>query len=272
MASNSSAQASTAAGSPPARAAASVTGVAVASLAGVAGMVWKESERFYLRVVPLAQNGSTIKLGLGTHEGWERRPFLLLDSFVDARDEGNHVLLEPDHSSPAYHVRPVILDSHDGALSWDPSSSLGTFTLPVSAAALNSSGMVVALNTDSGRLGVLEPARTPRPTLATYAAGQGSEIGLLPSPSALAITNPGVVLVLEAGLATAPPTHTWASPNPPYPASTPPNTNDACFRRHWPEPESYPNRGWRPRRRTDQVLPAGSGPGCALGWCVRSRL
>jgi hypothetical protein len=176
-----------------------VTGAAVATLAGVAGMVWKEDDRFFLRGVPLAQNGSTIKLGVGSHEGWERRPFLLLDAFVDARDEGNHVLLEPDHASPAYHVRPVTLDAHNGAISWDPSSSLGTFTLPVSAAALHSSGMVVAINTDSGRLAVLEPAVTPRPQLATYAAGEGDQIGLLRSPLAVAVTNPGVVLVLEAG-------------------------------------------------------------------------
>jgi len=176
-----------------------VTGAAVATLAGVAGMVWKEGDRYYLRGVPLAQNGSTLKLGLGTHEGWARRPYLLLDSFVDAQDEGNHVLLEPDHSSPAYHVRTVTLDPHDGAINWDPSTSLGTFTLPVSAAALHSSGMVVTVNTDTARLAVLQPAQTPRPQLASYAAGEGSEIGLLDSPIALAVTNPGVVLVLEAG-------------------------------------------------------------------------
>jgi hypothetical protein len=167
----------------------------------VAGMVWKEDDRYYLRGVPLAQNGNTIKLGLGTHEGWERRPFLLLDSFVDARDEGNHVLLEPDHGSPAYHVRAVTLDPRDGGIAWDPSSSLGTFTLPVSAAALHSSGMVVTVNTDTARLAVLQPARTSRPTVATYTGGPGSEVGLLDSPIALAITNPGVVLVLEAGSA-----------------------------------------------------------------------
>ena len=176
-----------------------VTGAAVATLAGAAGMVWKEEDRYFLRGVPLAQNGSTIKLGLGSHEGWERRPFLLLDAFVDAQDEGNHVLLEPDHSSPAYHVRPVALDPHNGEINWDPATSLGTFTLPVSAAALHSSGMVVAINTDTARLAILQPARTPRPELATYAAGPGSEIGLLDSPIALAITNPGIVLVLEAG-------------------------------------------------------------------------
>jgi len=176
-----------------------VTGAAVATLAGVAGMVWKEEDRYYLRGVPLAQNGSTIKLGLGSHEGWARRPFLLLDSFVDTRDQGNHVLLEPDHSSPAYHVRSVTLDPHDGAITWDPSSSLGTFTLPVSAAALHSSGLIVTANTDSGRLAVLQPVRTPRAQLASYAAGDGDQIGLLRSPLALAVTNPGVVLVLEAG-------------------------------------------------------------------------
>jgi len=176
-----------------------VTGAAVATLAGVAAMVWKEGDRYYVRGVPLAQNGNTIRLGLGTHEGWERRPFLLLDSFVDAGDAGNHVLLEPDHASPAYHVRPVNLDPHKGAIAWEPATSLGMFTLPVSAAALHSSGQVVAVNTDTARLAVLQPARTARATVANYSAGPGGEIGLLDSPIALAITNPGIVLVLEAG-------------------------------------------------------------------------
>ena len=40
-----------------------VTGTAVATLAGVAGMVLKQNDRYYLRGVPLAQNGATIKLG-----------------------------------------------------------------------------------------------------------------------------------------------------------------------------------------------------------------
>jgi len=176
-----------------------VTGAAVATLAGVAGLVWREDDRYFLRGVPLAQNGSTIKLGLGTHEGWERRPFLLLDPFVDAKDRGNHVLLEPDHRSPAYNARPVTLDPGDGSITWDPSISLGTFPLPVSAAALHSSGLIVTASTDTGRLAVLEPARTPSPTLASYAAGEGDQPGLLRSPLAIAVTNPGIVLVLEAG-------------------------------------------------------------------------
>jgi hypothetical protein len=60
---------------------------------------------------------------------------------------------------------------------------------------------VVAINTDSARLAILEPVRTSRPPTALYAAGQGSEIGLLDAPIALAVTNPGIVLVLEAGSA-----------------------------------------------------------------------
>ena len=35
--------------------------------------------------------------------------------------------------------------------------------------------------------------------LAAYTAGPGTQIGLLSSPIALAVTNPGTVLVLEAG-------------------------------------------------------------------------
>lgn len=176
-----------------------VTGAAVATLAGVAGMVFKQGGHYYLRGTPLGQNDATIKLGTATTEGYTRRPFLLLDSFVDKSDEGNHVLVEPDDSTDAYHVRKVSLDPKTGQLTWDPKLSYGTFTLPVSAAALHSSGRVVAVHTDSGRLARLQPASTPRPLLAAYSAGPGTQIGLLSSPIALAITNPGVILVLEAG-------------------------------------------------------------------------
>jgi hypothetical protein len=37
-----------------------------------------------------------------------------------------------------------------------------------------------------------------RPQLAAYTAGPGTQVGLLSSPVALAVTNPGTVLVLEA--------------------------------------------------------------------------
>jgi hypothetical protein len=178
-----------------------ITGTAVATLAGVAGMVFKQEDRYYIRGVPLAQDGATIKLGSAPKEGYARRPFLLLDPFVDKGDRGNNVLLEPDETSHAYHVRRVSLDHVTGELSWDADVSHGTFLLPVSAAALHSSGRVVALNTDSGRLGWLRPVRTSRPQLAAYTAGPGTRVGLLSSPIAVAVTNPGVVLVLEAGTA-----------------------------------------------------------------------
>jgi hypothetical protein len=175
-----------------------VAGTAVATLAGVAGMVFKQDDRYYLRGVPLAQNHKTIELGAAPKEGYARRPFLLLDAFVDAQDQGNHVLVEPDETSSAYHIRKVSLNPVTGALTWDPKLSYGMFSLPVSAAALHSSGRVVAVNTDSGRLGWLQPVDTPRPLLAAYSAGPGTQIGLLSSPVAIAVTNPGVVLVLEA--------------------------------------------------------------------------
>lgn len=176
-----------------------VTGTAVATLAGVAGMVFKEEDRFYLRAVPLAQDGATIDLGSAPTQGYARRPFLLLDPFVDKRDRGNHVLLEPHDTSDGYDVRRVTIDGRTGNLSWDEDVSLGTFLLPVSAAALHSSGRVVAINTNTGRLGVLQPVSTPRPQLANYTAGPGTSVGLLSSPIAVAVTNPGIVLVLEAG-------------------------------------------------------------------------
>ena len=177
-----------------------VTGATVSTLAGVAGVVWEENNLYYVRTVPLAQNGATISLGAATHEGYARPPFLLLDPFVQRTDEGNSVLLEPDPNTQAYHVRKVSLDSTTGAPSWDPTVSYGTFLLPVSAAGLHSSGHVVAIHTDSGRFGWLKPVATPPlPVLAAYSAGSGTQVGLLNSPIALAVTNAGTVLVLEAG-------------------------------------------------------------------------
>ena len=61
------------------------------------------------------------------------------------------------------------------------------------------------MNTDSGRLGIVlpavPPAQTPPafPPVATYTAGSGTQIGLLSSPTAVAVTNPGTILVLEPG-------------------------------------------------------------------------
>ena len=175
-----------------------VTGAAIATLLGVAGVVWKQDDRYWLRGVPVAQNGSTIKLGVGRTEGYARRPFLLFDSMVEKGDRGNQVLLEPDATTDAYHVRRLTIDPETGALDWDPGVSLGMFMLPVSAATLHSSGRVVALHTDSGRVGWLQPAATPRPQLAAYTGGPGTQVGLLNSPIALAVTNPGTLLVLEA--------------------------------------------------------------------------
>jgi hypothetical protein len=176
-----------------------VTGASVATTLGVVGAVWKQNDRYYLRGVPIAENGSTITLTSAPKEGYARPPFLLFDSLVDKQDVGNHVLLEPDDASDAYFIRKVTLDSDTGAISWDSGTSLGIFTLPVSAAALHSSGRVVAVHTDSGRVGWLHPAQTPRPGLATYFAGAGTQPGLLQSPTAVAVTNPGIVLILEAG-------------------------------------------------------------------------
>jgi hypothetical protein len=193
-----------------------VTGAAVATTLGVAGLVWKQNDRYYLRGVPVAQNGNTIELATARKEGYARRPFLLLDSFVDvtkcgvnAPGGGNHVLLEPDENTDAYDVRQLTLDPHNGKLDWDPNASLGRFVLPVSAAALHSSGRVVALHTDSGRLGRIQPLSAPlavggagiqNTRLASYTAGPGTQVGLLSSPIAIAITHPGTLLILEAAV------------------------------------------------------------------------
>jgi hypothetical protein len=127
----------------------------------------------------------------------------MFDAFVSKPTEkGNHVLLEPDPTTKAYHVRRVALDPRTGAPTWDSSISYGDFLLPVSAAALHSSGTVVMVETNTGRIGVLTPAAPPfaaaRAVQAAYSAGQGIQVGLLGSPIAVAVTNPGTVLVLEA--------------------------------------------------------------------------
>ncbi|MBV9582890.1 MAG: hypothetical protein JO057_30260 [Chloroflexi bacterium] len=185
-----------------------VTGVTVSTTSGVVGVVWKQNDRYYLRGIPIAENGTSISMDATPKEGYARPPFLLFDPFVDRTDIGNHVLLEPDDSSDAYFIRKVTV-GQDGSISWVPDSSLGMFTLPVSAAGLHSSGRIVAVHTDSGRFAWLQPVATtnplgiaappPRPNWAAYSAGPGTQPGLLQSPIALAVTNPGTVLVLEAG-------------------------------------------------------------------------
>ena len=177
-----------------------VTGTTISTLAGVAGVVWEQGNQFYVRGVPVAQNGATIDLGVASTEGYARRPFLLFDAFVDRAATGNHVLLEPDPVTTAYHVRKVTLDPTTGAPSWDSTVSYGTFLVPVSAAALHSSGRVIAISTNTARLGQLLPAATnaPQPVQASYTAGSGTQIGLVGSPIAVAVTNPGTVLILDA--------------------------------------------------------------------------
>jgi hypothetical protein len=177
-----------------------VTGTAVATLAGVAGVVFEEGDHFYIRGVPVEPDGKPIELGTSTKEKFARRPFLLLDPFVQENDRRNHVLLEPDEHSDGYQIRRVSLDPRTGSISWDANSSFGTFSLPVSAAALHApSGKVVVVHTDTGRIGSVQPADTSRPQLASYRAGPGDQVGLLRSPVAVAVTNAGVVLVLESG-------------------------------------------------------------------------
>jgi hypothetical protein len=179
-----------------------VVSTTVATVAGVAGVVWEQGDLYYVRGVPVGQSGATISLGKATNEGYARRPFLLLDSFVAKADQGNHVLLEPDPSTTVYHVRKVTLDPTTGAPTWDPTISYGDFQLPISAAALHSSGRVVVVETANSRLGTLLPAAPPIAAAqvgqASYGAGPGTQVGLLSSPLAIAVTNPGTVLVLEA--------------------------------------------------------------------------
>ncbi len=174
--------------------------VAVSTELAVVAVVWQEGDRFWLRGVPIVENGTTIPMGTATWNGWARRPYLLFDSFVGSSDTANHKLLEPDDTDSGYQLRELTVDPATGDLSWDRSVSVGQFLLPVSGAGLHSSGRVAAIHTDSGRFGQVQPAGTPRPPLVAYTAGPGTEIGLLSSPTAVAVTNPGVVLVLEVAV------------------------------------------------------------------------
>lgn len=166
----------------------------------VAAVVWQEDDKFWIRGVPIVENGTTITMGTATRNGWSRRPYLLLDSFVGASDTANHKLLEPDDTDSGYQLRELTVDPATGNLTWDDTVSVGQFLLPVSGGGLHSSGRVVAVHTDSGRFAQVQPVNTPRAPLAAYTAGPGTEIGLLSSPTAVAVTNPGIVLVLEVAV------------------------------------------------------------------------
>ena len=182
-----------------------ITGITVSTLHGQVGYVWKQHDHYYVRNAPIAENGNTIVLQGSQSEGWARRPFLLYDAFVGPSDgdASNHVLLEPDASSDGYHVRRLVLDPTASTVTWDPEVSWGFFPAPISAAALHAGGRIVTVHADSGRLGLVAPYQVNvggggRPALASYKGGPGTQPGLLQSPIAVAITNPGVVLVLEA--------------------------------------------------------------------------
>ena len=97
-----------------------VAGVSVSTVSAAAGVVWEQGDEFYVRGVPTVPgNGGAISLGKASGGGYARRPFLLLDDFAKSGKPGNHVLLEPDPSVDAYHVRPVTLDPVTAAPTWD---------------------------------------------------------------------------------------------------------------------------------------------------------
>ena len=162
-------------------------------------MVWEQGNKYYVRGVPTVQNGQTISLGPATNNGYARRPFLLFDAFV-GRALGQQRAVGARSDDRGVSRARGVPGRDDGRPDVGFVGLVGDFPLPVSASALHSSGRVVVLNTDSGRLGTLLPANTPLPPLATYTAGPGQQVGLLSSPVAVAVTNPGVVLVLESAV------------------------------------------------------------------------
>jgi hypothetical protein len=174
--------------------------IAVSTLSGVVATTWKQADKYYVRAATVVENGQTIPMPAAQVKGWARRPFVLLDSFVERADAGNHYLLEPDDAADTYQVRKLTLDVDTGGLSWDANLSYGTLTLPPSAAAVHSSGHILTVHAGSGRLSILNPTPTAaggRPALASYRAGSGTQPGLLQSPIAVAVTNPGIALVLD---------------------------------------------------------------------------
>ena len=183
-----------------------VTGMSVSTLAGAAGVVWEQGDEFYVRGVPTAPAPAG-------RSRWGRRPAAATRGGRSCSSTRSRTAGSPATtccsspiparrlSRPSGHARP----GHRRARRGTPRGSAGTFELEVSAAALHSSGRVVAVNTDSGRLGIVLPAVPPEqtppafPPVATYTAGSGTQIGLLSSPTAVAVTNPGTILVLEPG-------------------------------------------------------------------------
>ena len=107
----------------------------------------------------------------------------------------------PTTAKSGYSVRKVTLDPKTGAPDMGPDRCpTATFPLAISAAALHSAGWIVAVNTDNGldRHPPCCPVATPRPPIAArHSAGPGTQVGLLSSPVAVAVTNGGTVLILE---------------------------------------------------------------------------
>ena len=87
-----------------------VTGVTVSTRLGVVGVVWKANDKYYLRGVPVGEDGNSITLLGATKQGFARRPYLLFDALVGAGDVGNHVLLEPEDGGSGYFVRALTID------------------------------------------------------------------------------------------------------------------------------------------------------------------
>ena len=139
-----------------------MAGAAIATLAGVAGMVWKQNDRFYLRGVPVAENGSTITLGAATEQGLRTATVPAVRRLRRSRTPRATTCCSSRTTPPRSTTSARSRWTRPPARRrWDPSVSYGTFPLPISAATLHSSGRVVAVHTDNGRIGSLLPANTP---------------------------------------------------------------------------------------------------------------
>ena len=180
-----------------------VAGVAVSTLAGAAAVVWEQGDAFYLRGVPTAQTARRSNSAPPRPRAGRAVP-----SSCSIPSRRRRVGATTSCSTPTRHYRLPRprrhAGPHHGRAGVAPHHLVGDFPLEVSAATLHSSGRVVTVNTDSGRIGTLLPASASIPPTASYTAGTGVQIGLLRSPTAVAVTNPGTVLVLEPGPRSSP--------------------------------------------------------------------
>ncbi len=177
-----------------------MTGVTIATRLGVAGIVWKQNDKYWLRGVPVAENGShhhprrrhapglrpppvpAVRLLRRRHRRRQPRA-------ARTRRHRSRLPRPAPHHRPR-HRRPELGPHHLARLLSPPGQRRGPAFLRVGR------GRPHRQRPAGTRAARRHPsARRWPPTR----PGPAREIGLLSSPTAVAVTNPGIVIVLEAG-------------------------------------------------------------------------